>query len=122
MDDLKNIMKVVGCLIVFLVVFYCYFFKLSPRRVDVEKEVLETCLPLQYDFKVLSFYSDRYYNIEGRTKEGRNVKYKIPRNRNLEDACSEGDSIHKLAGEEVLYLIKTDTIIKLPLILHGEEK
>ncbi len=68
----------------------------------------------------MSFYSDRYYNFEGRTKEGRVVRYKLPRNWSLENVCTEGDSIHKLAGEKELYLIKTDTVIKLPLKVHGE--
>ena len=37
------------------------------------------------------------------------------------DVCADGDSIHKLAGEKELYVIKPDTTIKLPLLVHGEE-
>lgn len=122
MEDLKNIIKVLACLLGFLLLFYFYFFRLSPSRADINKEVLGTCLPLQYDFRVMSFYGDRYFNFEGRTREGRIVKYKLPRNWNLDnDVCSEGDSIHKLAGEKELYVIKSDTVIKLPLKVHGEE-
>lgn len=120
MEDLKNIIKIVGCLVGGLLFFYFYFFILPSRNEDIDKDVLDNCLPLQYNFKVMSFYSDRYYNFEGRTKEGRVVRYKLPRNWSLENVCTEGDSIHKLAGEKELYLIKTDTVIKLPLKVHGE--
>jgi hypothetical protein len=104
MEDFKSIIKVVACLLGFLLLFYFYFLRLSPSRADINKEVLETCLPLQYDFRVMSFYDECYFNFEGRTKEGRIVKYKLPHNWNLDnDVCSEGDSIHKLAGENMLW-------------------
>lgn len=121
MEDFKNIFKVVGYLLAFLFFFYFYFFGLRPNQKEVNEEVLEECLPLQYDFRIISFYGSRYYNIEGRTKEGRIVKYKLPRHWELEEVYSEGDSVHKLAGEKELYLIKTDTIIKLPLKVRDEE-
>lgn len=101
--------------------FYFYFFVLIPSREDTIGEVLEDCVPLQYDFRIISSYEDRYYNFEGRTKEGRIVKFKIPSQWRLHDVCADGDSIHKLAGEKELYVIKPDTTIKLPLLVHGEE-
>ena len=54
MKDLKNIGKVVGCLIAFLLFFYIYFFRLSPSKEEIEETVLEECVPLQYDFKIIS--------------------------------------------------------------------
>ena len=121
MEDFKNISKVVCYLVAGLLGFYFYFFKLGPNDEEVKEEVLEMCVPLQYDFKVISYYADRYYNFEGRTWEGKIVKFKLPRHWALGDLCSDGDSIHKLAGEKELYLIKSDTVIKLPLKVHGEE-
>lgn len=121
MKDLKNIGKVVGCLIAFLLFFYIYFFRLSPSKEEIEETVLEECVPLQYDFKIISGYDNRYYNFEGKTKEGRIVKFKLQRHWSLQGLYSEGDSIHKLSGEKELYLIKPDTVIRLPLKVHGEE-
>lgn len=121
MEDFKNISKVIACLIGGMVFFYFYFFVLIPSREDTIGEVLEDCVPLQYDFRIISSYEDRYYNFEGRTKEGRIVKFKIPSQWRLHDVCADGDSIHKLAGEKELYVIKPDTTIKLPLLVHGEE-
>ena len=121
MEDFKNISKVIACLIGGMAFFYFYFFVLIPLREDTIGEVLEDCVPLQYDFRIISSYEDRYYNFEGRTKEGRIVKFKIPSQWRLHDVCADGDSIHKLAGEKELYVIKPDTTIKLPLLVHGEE-
>lgn len=121
MEDFKNISKVIACLIGGMSFFYFYFFVLIPSREDTIGEVLEDCVPLQYDFRIISSYEDRYYNFEGRTKEGRIVKFKIPSQWRLHDVCADGDSIHKLAGEKELYVIKPDTTIKLPLLVHGEE-
>ena len=121
MEDFKNISKVIACLIGGMTFFYFYFFVLIPSREDTIGEVLEDCVPLQYDFRIISSYEDRYYNFEGRTKEGRIVKFKIPSQWRLHDVCADGDSIHKLAGEKELYVIKPDTTIKLPLLVHGEE-
>ncbi len=121
MDDFKNISKVIACLIGVMAFFYFYFFVLIPSREDTIGEVLEDCVPLQYDFRIIWSYEDRYYNFEGRTKEGRIVKFKIPSQWRLHDVCADGDSIHKLAGEKELYVIKPDTTIKLPLLVHGEE-
>lgn len=121
MEDFKNILKVIGCLVGGMAFFYFYFFVLVSSREDTIGEVLEDCVPLQYDFRIISSYEDRYYNFEGRTKEGRIVKFKIPSQWRLHDVCADGDSIHKLAGEKELYVIKSDTTIKLPLLVHGEE-
>lgn len=121
MEDFKNISKVIACLIGGMAFFYFYFFVLISSREDTIGEVLEDCVPLQYDFRIISSYEDRYYNFEGRTKEGRIVKFKIPSQWRLHDVCADGDSIHKLAGEKELYVIKPDTTIKLPLLVHGEE-
>lgn len=121
MEDFKNISKVIACLIGGMAFFYFYFFVLIPSREDTIGEVLEDCVPLQYDFRIISSYEDRYYNFEGQTKEGRIVKFKIPSQWRLHDVCADGDSIHKLAGEKELYVIKPDTTIKLPLLVHGEE-
>lgn len=121
MDELKNILKVSGFLMGGLLLFYLFFFKLVANQEEVEDVVLEECLPLQYDFRVISYEEGRYYDIEGRTKEGRYVKFKVPRHWELEGVCTEGDSIHKLAGEKELYLIKSDTILKFPLKVQGEE-
>lgn len=121
MEDFKSIMKVVGYLIWGMVCFYVIFFALQPDEEKVVENTLEDCVPLQYDFRIISSFEDRYYNFEGRTKEGRIVKFKVPSHWALHDACADGDSIHKLAGEKELYVIKPDTTIKLPLLVHGEE-
>lgn len=120
MEDFKNISKVIACLIGGMAFFYFYFFVLIPSREDTIGEVLEDCVPLQYDFKVISSYQNRYYNFEGKTNKGRIVKFKLPQNWDLDDVCS-GDSIHKLAGEKEIYVIKPDTTIKVPLMTYGEE-
>lgn len=120
MEDFKSIMKVVGYLIWGMVCFYVIFFALQPDEEKVVENTLEDCVPLQYDFKVISSYQNRYYNFEGKTKEGRIVKFKLPQNWDLDDVCS-GDSIHKLAGEKKIYVIKPDTTIKIPLMAYGEE-
>lgn len=121
MEDFNNIMKVFGYLVYGMAGFYIIFFALPPSEEEMVEDVLEDCVPLQYDFRIISSYEDRYYNFEGRTKEGRIVKFKIPSQWRLHDVCADGDSIHKLAGEKELYVIKPDTTIKLPLLVHGEE-
>lgn len=121
MEDFKNIAKVVGCLVGFMAVFYFYFFVLPADDREVERDVLEECIPLQYDFRVVTFYENRYYNFEGITKNGRKVKFKLPKHWNLSESCSVGDSIHKVSGEKELYVIKCDTMLRLPLKVHGEE-
>ena len=121
MEDFKNIMKVVGYLIWGMACFYIIFFALQPDEKKVVEDTLEDCVPLQYDFRIISSYEDRYYNFEGRTKEGRIVKFKIPSQWRLHDVCADGDSIHKLAGEKEIYVIKPDTTIKVPLMAYGEE-
>ena len=120
MEDFKNIMKVFGYLVYGMAGFYIIFFALPPSEEEMVEDVLEDCVPLQYDFKVISSYQNRYYNFEGRTKEGRIVKFKLPQNWDLDDVCS-GDSIHKLAGENEIYVIKPDTTIKVSLMAYGEE-
>lgn len=121
MEDFKNISKVIACLIGGMAFFYFYFFVLQPDEEKVVEDTLEDCVPLQYDFRIISSYEDRYYNFEGRTKEGRIVKFKIPSQWRLHDVCADGDSIHKLAGEKEIYVIKPDTTIKIPLMAYGEE-
>ena len=100
--------------------FLCHLLCIEPDEKKVVENTLEDCVPLQYDFKVISSYQNRYYNFEGRTKEGRIVKFKLPQNWDLDDVCS-GDSIHKLAGEKEIYVIKPDTTIKVSLMAYGEE-
>ena len=51
MEDLKNIIKIVGCLVGGLLFFYFYFFILPSMNEDIDKDVLDNCLPLQDDFK-----------------------------------------------------------------------
>lgn len=120
MEDFKSIMKVVGYLIWGMACFYVIFFALQPDEEKVVEDTLEDSVPLQYDFKVISSYQNRYYNFEGKTNKGRIVKFKLPQNWDLDDVCS-GDSIHKLAGEKEIYVIKPDTTIKIPLMAYGEE-
>ena len=50
MEDLKNIIIIVGCLVGGLLFFYFYFFILPSMNEDIDKDVLDNCLPLQYDF------------------------------------------------------------------------
>lgn len=121
MEDFKNIIKVAGILMGGMLLLYFYFGGLNPSQKETDERVLESCLPLQYDFKIISSYDAQFYVFEGRTKEGRVVKFKLPRNWQLEGLYSDGDSIHKLAGEKELYLIKSDTVIKLKLMSHDEE-
>lgn len=120
MKELKSIFKILGILVGGMLFFYFYFCVLPPNQKEINAEILETCVPLQYDFKILYGSDGRYFDFEGRTKEGRTVKFKVPRHWNLEGLYSEGDSIHKLAGEKELYLIKPDTIIKLELMSNDE--
>lgn len=121
MDDFKNIAKVVGCLIGGMAFFYFYFFVLPVDDKKVVNDVLEECVPLQYDFRVVAFYENRYYNFEGVTRKGRRVKFKLPKHWSLSESCSVGDSIRKVSGEKELYVIKVDTVLKLPIKVHGEE-
>lgn len=121
MDEFKNIFKIVGMLVGGMLFFYFYFWVLPPNQKNIDDEILETCIPLQYDFQILYGSDGRYFEFEGKTKEGRTVKFKVPRYWNLEGLYTEGDSIHKLAGEKELYLIKPDTVIELKLMSHDEE-
>ncbi len=47
MEDLKNIIKIVGCLVGGLLFFYFYLFNLPSMNEDNDKDVLDNCLPLQ---------------------------------------------------------------------------
>lgn len=77
------------------------------------KSQLQTILPDEYCFKVISYEKSNLYYFEGINKDGKREKYEIQLFWEIDKYCNEGDSIIKRKGEKEIMVIKTDTIIHL---------
>ena len=49
------------------------------------------------------------------TREGKQVTFKIPKVWNLKGVYSIGDSIYKVSGDSILYVVKKNAIVSLNL-------
>ena len=70
---------------------------------------------MNYDLKFIDSIVDSLFNFDGMTREGKRVKFKIPKVWNLKGAYSVGDSIFKVAGDSILRVVKPNETILLQM-------
>lgn len=99
------------------VLVMAYFgYRIYTKQYSITDSLLEYCLSMHYDFKILSAHEDSFYRFVGMTREGKKVNFKICKVWNLEGRYAVGDSIYKEAGDSALYLIKPNGKILLPMV------
>ena len=88
------------------VLVMAYFgYRFYTKQYSITDSLLEYCLSMHYDFKILSAHEDSYYRFVGMTRERKKVNFKICKVWDLEGRYAVGDSIYKEAGDSALYLI-----------------
>lgn len=94
-----------------------YFgYRFYTKQYSITDSLLEYCISMHYDFKILSAHEDSFYRFVGMTREGKKVDFKIAKVWDLEGRYAVGDSVYKEAGDSALYLIKPNGKIRLPMV------
>lgn len=93
-----------------------YFgFRFKNQQYVIGDSVIEYGVSMHYDFKIMSASEDAFYNFDGMTREGKRVKFKIPKIWDLDGVYSLGDSIYKESGDSVLHLVKSRKRFDFPM-------
>lgn len=104
MIDFKNIAKVIGVLLAFMIWFY-YQFHLNATYDDTKAFFIKQETPKEYDFSIVSCQDYRGFNFTGIGRNKDTVSYKIDYIWDLRDRFQIGDRIVKRKGSKVMYLI-----------------
>ncbi len=107
---LNGLNIIVGCVLLGYVMF-----RFSHKQYVIDDDVKEYCVSMHYDFKILHANENSFYNFDGVTREGKQVTFKIPKVWNLKGVYSIGDSIYKVSGDSILYVVKKNAIVSLNL-------
>lgn len=83
---------------------------------DVKKE----CIPLSYNFLVISKSKSRDFAFKGYDKKGNYDQFQISQYWDFYDYVEKGDSIVKISGRTEIMLIKQDTTLVFPLMCRGQ--
>ena len=108
------IFKVANLVVGFLLLVLVWY-AFSSKQYLVDDVVVEYAVSMHYDFKIIDSSEDSFFNFDGMTREGKRVKFKIPKVWNLKGAYSVGDSIFKVAGDSILRVVKPNETILLQM-------
>lgn len=112
--NIKKVMQVLNFLLGLGIMTY-FVFRLKNQQYVIGDSVVEYGVSMHYDFKIISVSEDAFYNFDGITREGKNVKFKIPKIWNLNGMYSLGDSICKEPGDSILHLVKPQRRLDIPI-------
>lgn len=98
-----------------LVLIVYFMFRFKHQQYIIGDSVMDYGVSMHYDFKIISASEDAFYNFKGITREGKKVKFKIPKIWNLGGTYSMGDSIYKESGDSTLHLVKRQKRLDIPM-------
>ena len=79
------IFKVANLVVGFLLLVLVWY-AFSSKQYLVDDDVVEYAVSMHYDFKIIDSSEDSFFNFDGMTREGKRVKFKIPKVSNLKGA------------------------------------
>ena len=120
MKDLKSILRVIGIL-VFLILWFFWEFRLYETDDDVKKKILAEESPKSYNFKVLSCKEYRGFEFFGISSRGDTIREHLSPFWDLYQKYSVGDKILKLKGTKEILLIKQNDTLRVHLYYKREE-
>ena len=88
---------------------------------STKEEIKQYAKGLECCFMVTKKSEDnRYFIFTGYNKNNKYVEFQIGQSWNIYDFVESGDTILKKTGETNFILIKKDTTLVFPLMIHGE--
>lgn len=97
-----------------------FMLRFKSQQYIIGDSVMDYGVSMHYDFKIISASEDAFYNFNGITREGKKVKFKIPKIWNLSGMYSMGDSIYKESGDSTLHLVRRHKRLDIPM--NGRER
>lgn len=121
MEDFKNRFKVVSVLLLGMAWFF-FEFHLSDTDANKKKQLIETELPKECDFRIETCEEYRGFNFMGKNKFNETNFCKFSSSWDLDQKYHIGDRIVKKKGSLEILLIRQDIdTIKAHLYFKGDE-